>query len=101
MPPWEVLEEVVMKSDEQKAEEFQRCCLELWGVLRKYDDYATSRQSLLAVLTTMYCMAECIPDAIKKFRDDIPRIEKTIRNIFGDVDQMAAKGREMAEEQRR
>lgn len=78
-----------------KQDEYQKCCLDLWHVLQEHDSYAVGRKSLLTMLITMYCMAECIPDAVKDFRDDIPIIEDGIRKLFGAVDQLVTKGREL------
>ncbi len=77
-----------------QQDEHVQCCMELWHVLQKYDDYNTSKKSILTMLITIYCMAECIPDAVKDFRNDVPIIEDGIRKLFGAVDQLAAKGRE-------
>ena len=79
-------------------DKFGECVMDLMKVMHKYE-YPEIKSALLSCVTMVYCMAECIPDAIKDFREDIPKMEDAIRKVFGSVDQMAAKGREAMEKQ--
>lgn len=80
-------------SDQEK---FGECVMDLMKVMHKYE-YPEIKSALLSCVTMTYCMAECIPDAIKDFREDIPKMEHAIRTVFGSVDQMSSKGREEME----
>lgn len=73
------------------------CCVELITVLKKYE-LPEVRVALLTVTSMTYCMNECIPDALRDFREDIPKIEEAIKYLFGAVDQMIDKGRKMGED---
>ena len=79
-------------------EKFDECVMDLMKVMHKYN-YPEIKTALLSCVTMVYCMAECIPDAIKDFREDIPKMEHAIRKVFGSVDKMATKGREEMEKQ--
>jgi len=83
------------ESSKQKSDQFGQLVDGMLKLCREAKaGEGTARAAALSVVVMTYCMAETIPDAVKKFRDDIPKIEMAIRELFGIVDSIIDRERQ-------